>query len=82
MLVENRHQPSAVHLRTYVDDRYKLTIYRDHAYGELFDLQEDPHEVRNRWDDPAYAAVKAQVMHRFLNAELQREPTRMPRIGA
>lgn len=81
VLVENRHQPSAVHLRTYVDERHKLTIYRDHAYGELFDLQEDPDEVHNRWDDPTYAAVKAQVMHRFLNAELQREPTRMPRIA-
>lgn len=81
VLVENRHQPSAVHLRTYVGERYKLTIYRNHEYGELFDLQEDPHEVHNRWDDPAYAAVKAQVMHRFLNAELQREPTRMPRIA-
>jgi len=32
-------------------------------------------------DDPAYAAVKAQVLHEFVQAELQREPTRMPRIA-
>ena len=48
--------------------------------GELFDLEDDPHEVRNLWDDPAAAPLKARLLHRFMQAELQREPTRMPRI--
>ncbi|MGH2354114.1 MAG: sulfatase family protein [Chloroflexota bacterium] len=81
VLVENRHQPTAVHLRTYVDARYKLTVYRDHSYGELFDLQDDPEEVHNLWDDPAAAALKSRLLHAFVNAELRREPTRMPRIS-
>ena len=81
VLVENRHQPTAVHLRTYIDQRYKMTVYRDRlAWGELFDLQEDPDELHNRWDDPAYAQIKAQTLHRFVNAEVRREPTRMPRV--
>jgi arylsulfatase A-like enzyme len=29
---------------------------------ELFDLQEDPHEVNNVADDPAYAAVQAELL--------------------
>jgi arylsulfatase A-like enzyme len=81
VVVENRHQPSAVHLRTYVEERYKLTVYRDRPYGELFDLAVDPQERRNLWDDPASAVVKCQLLHRCLNAELQREPTRYPRIA-
>ncbi len=81
LIVENRHQPTALHLRTYVDERYKMTIYRDRPCGELFDLRDDPGERRNLWDDPAAAALKCEVLHRFLNAELQREPTRMPRIA-
>lgn len=81
VLVENRHQPSLVHIRTYVDERYKLTVYRGETYGDLFDLQDDPGECRNRWDDPAYADVKAEVMARFLNAELVRETSRYPRIA-
>lgn len=80
-IVENRHQPTAVHLRTYIEDRYKITVYRGHEYGELFDLAEDPEERRNRWDDPAYAAVKAALLHRFVQAEIAREPTRYPRIA-
>lgn len=81
VLVENRHQPTTVHLRTYIDERYKMTIYRDKPYGEFFDLREDPGEMHNRWDAPSYTAAKAEVMRRFLNAEVRREPTRMPRLA-
>lgn len=81
VLVENRHQPTTIHLRTYIDAQYKMTIYRDQPYGELFDLTQDPDERHNRWDDLSWATVKAEVMRRFLNAEVRREPTRMPRIG-
>ena len=81
VIVENRHQPTTLHLRTYIDRRYKLTVYRDRPSGELFDLQEDPGELRNRWDDAGYAAVKAELFQRALNAEIRREPTRMPRIA-
>ncbi len=81
VLVENRHQPTRVHLRTYLDERYKTTVYRDHDYGELFDLEEDPGEIRNRWADPSYADLKRELLGRFMNAELLREPTRMPRVA-
>jgi arylsulfatase A-like enzyme len=81
ILVENRHQPTRVHLRTYVDARYKITVYRDADHGELFDLQEDPDELRNLWNAPEAAELKGLLLLRFMQAELQREPTRMPRIA-
>ncbi|OPZ19981.1 MAG: Arylsulfatase [candidate division BRC1 bacterium ADurb.BinA364] len=81
VIVENRHQPSAVHLRTYLDERYKLTVYRGRPYGELYDLQEDPGETHNRWDDPDYARIKSELFRNFLDAELRREPTRYKRIA-
>ncbi|MCC9076374.1 sulfatase-like hydrolase/transferase [Litorilinea aerophila] len=80
-LVENRHNPTTVHLRTLVTDRYKITVYRNADYGELFDLETDPGELHNRWDDPDYADVKAELLLKFVQAEIQREPTRMPRIA-
>jgi len=80
VLVENRHEPTRVHLRTYIDQRYKITIYRNADYGELFDLEEDPEEHTNLWANPEHAVLKSQLLHRFMQAELQREPTRMPRI--
>ena len=81
VLVENRHNPTTVHLRTLVTQRFKLTVYRDASYGELFDLESDPGELHNRWDDPSYAQVKTELLLQFVQAEIQREPTRMPRIA-
>jgi len=81
VIVENRHEPTRVHLRTLVDERYKITVYRDHEYGELFDLRGDPGETHNLWDEVTYAGLKGRLLHRFLNAELGREPTRMRRIA-
>ena len=81
VIVENRHQPTRLHLRTYVDERYKLTVYRDQPYGELFDLQEDPQERRNLWGAPEHAGLKAHLLQRALQHEISREPTRMPRIA-
>jgi uncharacterized sulfatase len=78
VIVEHRDEPAAVHLRSYIENRYKITIYRGRDRGDLFDLTEDPEERHNRFHDPDYAAAKAALMHRFLDAELHREPTRTP----
>ena len=81
-IVENHHNASAaVHLRTLVTERWKLTLYRGRPWGELFDLREDPGELHNRFDDADYADVKARVMAKFMQAELEREATLMPRVS-
>lgn len=81
VVVEFRHQPTKVHMRTYIDTRYKLTIYRGQSYGELFDLQNDPEERCNLWDNPDHAQIKARMFQIALQAELQREPIRWPRVA-
>jgi uncharacterized sulfatase len=81
VLVENRHQPTRVHLRTYVTDDAKITIYRGQTYGELFDLRRDPGEYQNLWDDPSAAGLKSEMLHKALRMEMEREPTRMPRVA-
>ncbi len=44
-------------------DRYKLMhFYYDIDEWELYDLQKDPHEMHNVYDDPAYADVQ-KMMH-------------------
>jgi arylsulfatase A-like enzyme len=81
VITEFRHQPTKLHLRTFITERYKLTLYRSETFGELFDLQDDPSELHNRFADPSYATVKAQLMEQWLQAEISREPTRFPRIA-
>ncbi|HEU0206481.1 MAG TPA: sulfatase-like hydrolase/transferase [Pseudolysinimonas sp.] len=82
VLVEDRHQPTKVHIRTYINDQYKITLYPDEAVGELFDLLNDPGETTNRFDDESYADVKAQLLAEFMNAEIARETRRYQRIAA
>ena len=85
VVVENHHNGAAVHLRTLVTDRHKLTLWRgrDNAagWGELFDLAADPGERRNLYADPAHADLRADLMARFLQAELDREPTLCRRVS-
>ncbi|MBN1865244.1 MAG: sulfatase-like hydrolase/transferase [Victivallales bacterium] len=80
VIVENRHQPATVHVKTYVEARYKMTVYCGRAYGELFDLEKDPGEVDNLWDDPGSAGLKARLMESFLQAEMAKESMSMPRV--
>jgi arylsulfatase A-like enzyme len=82
VVVENRHQPTSIHARTYVDANYKLTVYWNQPYGELFDLKSDPGEVNNLWNDPAASELKAQLMRKLADAMLGNEPLWMPRVYA
>ncbi len=67
-------------MKTYLDQRYKLTVYYDRPYGELFDLQSDPGETNNLWHDPAHAALKSDLLLKLLHAEMGKEPLWMPRV--
>jgi arylsulfatase A-like enzyme len=52
--------------RTYIGlrtPRWKYTLYDD-GDGELYDLDKDPNELHNRFGDPAYARVQAEL-HRL-----------------
>jgi hypothetical protein len=68
-------------MRTFVTETHKITIYREGEDGELFDLVNDPGEVRNLWSDPAAADLKWDLLLAFLQANLRDEPMPMPRIA-
>ncbi|MHC4496384.1 MAG: sulfatase/phosphatase domain-containing protein [Planctomycetota bacterium] len=42
--------------------RYKLVNYHGHGTGELFDMEEDPGEFNNLWDDPDHQKIKMDLM--------------------
>jgi arylsulfatase A-like enzyme len=80
VLVEFHHEPTTIHQKTYVNERYKITVYYNQTYGEIFDLLEDPQELNNRWGDPDFAALKSELLLKYAWAELGKEPLPMPRI--
>ncbi len=80
-ICEFRHEPTTIHQKTYVDQRYKITVYYNQTYGEIFDLQEDPNELNNLWDDPNASQLKMELLMKYIWAELGKEPMPMPRIS-
>ena len=57
-------------------ERYKLIhFYNDVDEWELYDLQEDPNELRNRYDDPAYAAVREEMHARLKELQAEADDT-------
>ena len=70
VIIENRHQPTTLHLKTYINARYKITLYYNRDYGEIFDLRADPGEVVNLWSD---VELRAALTEEFLRAEMLKE---------
>lgn len=80
-IVENRHNPTTMNIKTYIEGRYKLTIHFNQSYGELYDLQEDPQELVNLWDKSEAENIKQSLLLKFLHAGMAIEPMPMPRIA-
>lgn len=77
--------PIDMHLKSiYHRDGFLCTAYeKSHLYegteGELYDMREDPDQLRNLWSDPAYAVHRTELTDR-LYASLPEETTeKLPR---
>jgi arylsulfatase A-like enzyme len=52
-------------LRTLMTREHRITVYHGVEWGELYDLQADPGELCNLWDDPASLQVKTDLLQRL-----------------
>ncbi|MDP6507066.1 MAG: sulfatase-like hydrolase/transferase, partial [Planctomycetota bacterium] len=74
LLVECIDDPIGLRLKTLVTPERKLTWYTGQSYGELYDLESDPAEKINRWNDPQYAEEKSELLGRLLDYGETLEP--------
>jgi len=81
VICEFRHEPTTIHQKTYVNKRYKITVYYNQTYGEIFDLEKDPGEFNNLWNQPEYQELKQELFIKYIWAELGKESMAMPRIS-
>lgn len=60
---------------TFVEDRYKLVLYGNRDYGELYDLHDDPHQLHNLYNEPNYRELLDAIIKRYISAEMDRNST-------
>jgi arylsulfatase A-like enzyme len=77
LLIEDDQQraifglPPGARLRSLLTQRWRMTIIHGDPYGELYDLQNDPHEMHNLFDDPAHRGVRAELMEKLAYRQME-----------
>ncbi len=55
---------------TVIHDRWRLTLYRGICQNELFDLEDDPYEMKNLWESAAHADVRNSLVEMLAELEI------------
>jgi len=74
-------QPDGTFSTMYRNQRHKLVVYHGHQHGELYDLQEDPHEFDNLWDQPENQSLKLDLLKHSYDASMLAMDRGPQRIG-
>jgi len=57
-------------IHTLVDGRWRISLFDGVAWGELYDLENDPGEFVNLWDDPASRPTRTRLIEQLLRVEI------------
>jgi arylsulfatase A-like enzyme len=64
-------------VRTVITKDWQFSVYKDQAWGELYDLRNNPLQTKNLWGDPAYKQIKAnlfEVLAKHLIEQMDESP--------
>jgi len=70
VLLENDQEDNRGWVRTIRTPRYHMSCHKPEGDGELYDLRHDPHELVNRWDDPAFRPVRSDLFEQLVDLML------------
>ena len=73
--------PEPIFLTMVRTERYKLIAAHGYRTGELYDLETDPGENINLWDDPDFAEVRTEMLQRLCDRMARTADPLPPRIG-
>ena len=62
-----------IRLRTLLTPEWRLTYYDGFPFGELYNLQDDPQEHRNLWNDADAQAIKGALSERLLRTMIDEQ---------
>ncbi len=78
---EDCHAGPLIRQRGLVDGAFKLVLYHGSEEGILINLGDDPDELTNLWDEPAYSAIRARMTEQLCARLIATERFDTPRHG-
>ena len=77
----SNENPKPTHATMTHDGRYKTILYHGLNLGEIFDLQEDPGEFVNLWNDESCTDLKLSLLQRHIDAVMATSSAGVERAG-
>ncbi len=77
-LVENRAEDN-IYVKTLVREKYKLNVHLHSGEGELYDLENDPHEFHNLYQNNDYTTIANRLLQQLLKIDADLEGPYPPR---
>jgi arylsulfatase A-like enzyme len=87
LLIEEEGQRTAfgfdrpVRMRTLLCEGHRLSLYEGVEWAELYDLRQDPLEMRNLWGDPAARKVERRMLERLAREMIAASETSPAPLG-
>jgi len=79
-LIEYQNYPS-VYQQTLIHDNHRLVVYRDADYGELYNLDKDPNQYDNLFNNPEYNKLQQKLMQKLLQVNMEKEGIMVKRVA-
>ncbi len=73
--------PTPSHASMYFDGRFKHILYHGTGLGELFDLETDPGEFTNLFEDPTCRERRFDLVHRHIDALMATSSAGIERVA-
>jgi len=80
-IIEYRAGETPFMQKTLVTAEYKLVVYKNRPFGELYHRKKDPDQMNNLWDRPDFQSVKVALFQKLISAEMEKETVILPRTS-
>ena len=81
VLLENDLENNRSWVRTIRTPRHHMNLYEPAGDGELYDLEEDPHELVNRWADRSFSEIRGHLSEEMVKLMLRAADPKPRRVA-
>jgi len=62
---------SPAFVRSFLSENFKLNLYKDESFGELYDLKNDPNETFNLFNEDSHKNIKQDLIYGLVNEMME-----------